>query len=263
MAEFKTWEDYQYPAPDEYTLRNKLGIRDFFELRELEYKMTAKRETQLRAGIYEVPRTFDADHVRAIHGHLFKDLYAWAGEFRVVNMRKPDNELPFVSPRNEGIERYLEEMKETIASHSWVGMDRDQFAFAAAKSFTVLNWAHPFREGNGRTSRIFMDHLAERAGFGLDRTRIDKDLWNASARDTRPRAPGAAPSFEPMVSVFKEMTTTREEASTVSVSHAIARSSILQASYPRAASAALTTPTSTQTRAAQSGPDKSVGLGRD
>ncbi|MCD2444363.1 Fic family protein [Agromyces sp. SYSU K20354] len=225
--------------------------------------MTAKRETQLRAGIYEVPRTFDADHLRAIHGHLFKDLYAWAGEFRQVNMRSPYNELAFVSPRNEGIERYLEEMTQTIASHSWVAMDRDQFAFAAAKTFTIANWCHPFREGNGRSTRIFMDHLAERAGFGLDRTQVDKDHWNASARDTRPRAPGAAPSFEPMVSVFKQMTITREEASTSSVLHAIARSSILQASYPRAATAALTASASTSTRPAQRGPDTSVGLGRD
>ena len=85
---FDTWESYFYPPPDEGTLRNLFDERDPVVLTRLEYVETARRQRELLAGQVAIPKTYDADHVRAIHRHLFQDVYAWAGEFRSVNISK-------------------------------------------------------------------------------------------------------------------------------------------------------------------------------
>ena len=87
-ARFDTWESYFYPPPDEGTLRNLFDERDPVVLTRLEYVETARRQRELLAGQVAIPRTYDADHVRAIHRHLFQDVYEWAGQYRTVNMAK-------------------------------------------------------------------------------------------------------------------------------------------------------------------------------
>lgn len=84
MAKFTDWESYFYPetydaGTGQGVLRNKFGQRDFFELRALEYRATAQREQEMHAGVAQIDRTFGADHLRAIHGYLFQDVYEWAG----------------------------------------------------------------------------------------------------------------------------------------------------------------------------------------
>ncbi|MGV0389528.1 hypothetical protein [Corynebacterium sanguinis] len=70
---FDTWESYFYPPPDEGTLRNLFDERDPVVLTRLEYVETARRQRELLAGQVAIPKTYDADHVRAIHRHLFQD----------------------------------------------------------------------------------------------------------------------------------------------------------------------------------------------
>ena len=55
----------------------------------------------------------------------------------------------------------------------WGELDRERFGAAAALVFAYLNHAHPFRDGNGRATRVFMQHVAERSRFNLDFTRVD------------------------------------------------------------------------------------------
>ena len=67
--------DYCYP-PDYIVLRNRLNIRDALALEAAERELVAQRLLEpVPAG------DFDLDHLKAIHRHLFQDLYAWAGEF--------------------------------------------------------------------------------------------------------------------------------------------------------------------------------------
>lgn len=63
-------------------MRNKLDERDLFELREAEYRFATARAFELETGRVQIPRTFDGEHMKAIHRHLFQDVYAWAGEYR-------------------------------------------------------------------------------------------------------------------------------------------------------------------------------------
>ena len=74
--------DYCYP-PDFTVLRNKLGIRDAPTLEAAERRFVAQRLLEA------VPTgDFDLDHLRAIHRHLFQDVYEWAGEVRTVEIAK-------------------------------------------------------------------------------------------------------------------------------------------------------------------------------
>ncbi|WP_199176319.1 Fic family protein [Actinomyces qiguomingii] len=61
------------------------------------------------SGQVAVPRTYDADHVRAIHGYLFQDVYEWAGQYRSVNMSK--NFSSFADVRAGEIDRYLADVQ--------------------------------------------------------------------------------------------------------------------------------------------------------
>ncbi|MGH3448070.1 MAG: Fic family protein [Nocardioidaceae bacterium] len=78
-------------------------------------------------------RTWDADQVRAIHRHLFGDLYPWAGEYRTIAMTK--NVSQFADP--DDIDYYLNRAHQCITQTSWAQLDRE--GFAAAKTYVYLN----------------------------------------------------------------------------------------------------------------------------
>lgn len=158
------WKAYFYPETfDEITgngtLRNLLGVRDERELARLEYEIVLGREAELELGLTEISRTYDAAHIRAIHSYLFQDVYEWAGCYRTVNISKGMSD--FADVESGEIERYLHDVHRLVEATAWSELDRHAFGEQAATVFAYLNQAHPFREGNGRTSKIFMEHVAE------------------------------------------------------------------------------------------------------
>ena len=187
-------DPYVYPGTD--VLRNKPGIRDAALLRAFEYEQTADRAAEL----VNKPITgkFDLDHLKAIHKHLFQDVYEWAGEIRTVNLRK--DVVPFAQPAF--IESSSRSLAADLAKENHLkGLDKPRFVERLAHHFTEFNMVHPFREGNGRATREFFGQLARNAGFELDQTRIDnaKDQWNhASAR-------GRAGDLEPIKAILAEV----------------------------------------------------------
>lgn len=82
-------------------------------------------------------------------------------------------------------------------------MDRDGFATACAEVFAYLNQAHPFREGNGRTSKVFMAHVAEQSRFTLEFDRVTPDVWNQASMLSEPDLGNYEPVPDSLVSVFK------------------------------------------------------------
>lgn len=171
-------DPYVYPGTD--VLRNKPGFRDEGALRAFEYEQTTDRAAELSSK--PITGKFDLDHLKAIHKHLFQDVYAWAGEVRTVNISK--DAIGF-APAS-----YIESYGRTVAAdlakeNHLKGLDKPKFVERLANHFTEFNVLHPFREGNGRSTREFVGQLARNAGYELDQTRIDssKDQWNqASAR---------------------------------------------------------------------------------
>lgn len=110
-----------------------------------------------------------ASHYRAIHRHLFQDVYAWAGRYRTVRMTK--DESPFCYPENIAAEM-LGLFSRLAADGYLKGLGAGAFADGAAAFLAYLNAIHPFREGNGRTQLTFVALLAHHAGHPLDMTAL-------------------------------------------------------------------------------------------
>ena len=111
---YDTWESYFYPetynpATGQGTLRNLYGERDAVALSLLEYAYTLSRASNLTYGIADVERTFDAEHLRAIHRYLFQDVFEWAGQYRSVNMSK--NISSFADVHSGEVDQYLDDVK--------------------------------------------------------------------------------------------------------------------------------------------------------
>ena len=126
--------------------------------------MTSQRASEA------MPRgNLDYAHYRAIHKHLFQDVYSWAGQPRTVRISKGGN--PFCFPEN--IEAQASKLFGQLKTKNRLrGLDSKAFADGAAHFLAELNAIHPFRDGNGR-AQLFLMLLAERAKHPLDGNRID------------------------------------------------------------------------------------------
>jgi cell filamentation protein len=158
-----TQDPYCYPGTS--VLKNRLELRSQVELEKFEALSVAQRaQHPLPAG-----RLSYADY-RAIHRHLFQDVYDWAGRIRSVRLAK--NDSMFCYPEN--IDREMRRIFEGLAGENqFRDLDAEVFARKAAHFLTELNAIHPFREGNGRTQGVFLGILADQAGHPLDFERLD------------------------------------------------------------------------------------------
>ncbi|MFN7918975.1 MAG: Fic family protein [Bryobacteraceae bacterium] len=170
-------DPYLYPGTD--VLRNLPGIVDETALGEFEAASATARIAKLRRN--PVKGKFDAAHLRAIHKYVFQDVYAWAGEFRSVNISKGGNlfaAAAFIEPaiahafRNLPTENYL------------TGADTETFIARSAYYLSELNAVHPFREGNGRTQREFIRTLGLHAGRELDWSRVTREEMIEASRQS-------------------------------------------------------------------------------
>jgi cell filamentation protein len=237
VSDFDSWESYFYPPPDHGTLRNLFNERDPGVLAAMEYAETFDRARELLAGEVEPARTFDADHVRAIHRHLFQDVYEWAGEYRSIEMAKGVGR-PFADARSGEIDQYLGDMHRSVVQTPWRDLGRDDFGERAAVTFAHLNQAHPFREGNGRTAKIFMRQVAEQSNFDLDFNRVDPDAWNQASMLSRPDLYAYEPQPESLVPVFRHIAVERDPRTSPGGLETQRVRSLLSSSYPRPAGAA-------------------------
>jgi cell filamentation protein len=146
-------------------LRNIPGLRNRDRLAAFETLNTARR-------IYELLRDpvsgrFGASHLKAIHKRVFQDVFSWAGEFRTTLLGKaehPGKPPAWFTPPHL-LEREAERIFESLNRADLLrALPRVEFARQAARLLAEINKLHPFREGNGRTQRLFMDALARQAG---------------------------------------------------------------------------------------------------
>lgn len=212
-AGFDSWESYFYP--DTYdsairsgTLRNLYGERDALVLARLEYVDVAERMREVLAGEVDISRTFDSAHLRAIHRYLFQDVYEWAGEYRTVDISKgPGRDFGRISG-NE-IDQYISDVNQMIVSADWRLLSRAAFVQATATVFAYVNQGHPFREGNGRTSKVFMDHVSDRSRFAFDYARVTPEVWNNASALSAPDLHSYEPVAVSLLPVFDAVTIRR------------------------------------------------------
>lgn len=204
---FDTWESYLYPGTN--TLRNRFDERDASVLHAKEYHRASLREYQLRIGAVELPHTYDAEHLRNIHRHLFQDVYDWAGEYRTVNMMKPGAARGFADAGSGEVDRYLSDAARIVQRVDWPSLNRDDFGAAIADVYAHVNQAHPFREGNGRSTKLYLEHVAERSPFQLEYDKVPRDVWNRAAELSRPDLGSYKVVPASVVPVFRHIATER------------------------------------------------------
>jgi cell filamentation protein len=158
-----------YTYPNSHILINKLDIRDEEELVEIEAQLFIAAIVDLENS-FNVTDLFHPDSVQQIHSYLFDNLYAWAGNFRTINIYKPERVLSGLSVSYsdyQNIPFVLADIYEWAFTIKW-----DQREPDVVKNFTKLLvdlWrVHPFREGNTRTLSVFMKLFAEKHGISFN-----------------------------------------------------------------------------------------------
>lgn len=145
------------------TLENKLGITDSVELARAEERISKKKAVELfesgylnklKAGTYEA--------LAKIHNYLFADIYEFAGKIRVVNMSKGNFRFAPVMYLQASIDN-MEKMPQSTYDE-------------IIEKYVEMNIIHPFREGNGRSTRIWLDLiLRKELKQVIDWSKVDKD----------------------------------------------------------------------------------------
>lgn len=162
-------EDDPAYYPGSNVLRNIPDFRINAELEPFEAEKVGAR------GLESPPEgKFDPKHYRALHRHLFQDVYEWAGEYRTIRTAKGGNW--FCYP--EHIPAQMEAVFARINNPAFQpGCEVDQFINAAADFLADLNAIHPFREGNGRAQLYFVRLLGLRAGHPFRLESVERDAF--------------------------------------------------------------------------------------
>lgn len=144
-------------------LENKLGITESAELAREEERISKKKALELFEN--KILNSLDAgkfDSLAKIHKYLFEDIYTFAGEIRTVNIAKGNFRFAPVMYLKQALE-HIDNMPQTTYEE-------------IIEKYVEMNVAHPFREGNGRSTRIWLDlMLKKELGKVIDWSKVDKE----------------------------------------------------------------------------------------
>lgn len=157
--------------PDSTVLINKFDIRDEEKLNEVESVLASARFAEW----VNAPKadSFDFEHYKAIHYFLFSDLYDWAGQIRTVNISKKGTNF---TPAENIEEQATLIFKRLRNCKYFKGLNHSEFVDEIVDFYCVTNALHPFREGNGRTQRVFLTQLIRNAGYDINFADMDTEL---------------------------------------------------------------------------------------
>ena len=144
-------------------LENKLGITDSAELAREEERISKKKALDLfESGTLDTLEAGTFDSLKIIHKYLFDEIYDFAGEIRTVNIAKGSFRFAPVM--------YLQAALENIDKMPHSTFDE------ITQKYVEMNIAHPFREGNGRATRIWLDLIFKKElGKVVDWSKVDKE----------------------------------------------------------------------------------------
>jgi cell filamentation protein len=184
------WRSYLMPGTD--VLRTVAELIDPTAVAIFERIVSADAETALRQDT-DRPKTFDLAHLNDIHEHLFADVYPFAGALRYVDTAKPGQTgEPFLHHR--WIDTYTSAVTQQLRLEDNLATRTDpgQWADRAAYYWAAMLHAHPYREGNGRSIRVWIEDLAHHARHELDWTRASAE------RNVHVAVAAANGDYEPM-----------------------------------------------------------------
>jgi cell filamentation protein len=162
-------ESYCYPGTD--VLKNKLGIKDGNALTIAEREITSLKILKLYNA--QIFGEFNFVTLCKIHKIIFEDIYEWAGQTRRGDFLSKGNAIfcrgPYVVKNAKII------FGNILKENNLAGMGKSKFVERTAYYMGEINALHPFREGNGRTSREFFRQLSLNANYTLDFSKTEKE----------------------------------------------------------------------------------------
>lgn len=122
---------------------------------------------------------FSSEYYRSIHHKLFSNIYPWAGEFRTVDFTKGDSIFVPVQNIETLLNKSLIQLYCNLKTHD--ASDKDSVANDIGRFVADVNTIHPFREGNGRTQRIFSGKVANKHGYQLNYASVSNERMKQAA----------------------------------------------------------------------------------
>jgi cell filamentation protein len=171
--EYEVSSNYCYP--NSHVLINKLGVTNAIEFMNAERDITSI--SVLEVSEKPIKGRFDLAHLMAIHRAIFGDIFDWAGKLRTVNIAKGN---PFC--QSAYLVDYADDLFAKLKAEKYlVETPAAELPERLAYYLSEINVLHPFREGNGRVQRMFIDYLARYNGHHLDYSDItDTEMIEAS-----------------------------------------------------------------------------------
>ena len=169
--EAKVTKNNQGVYYNSYILVNKFNIKDD-SLADIEAYLTADKMFDL---LWNKKPTglLDFNYLKSLHKYIFKDIYEWAGNMRNVNISKGFN---FTDVRL--IPDYASDIFNKLRKDKYYqDLNREILINKIADLYGNLNCLHPFREGNGRANKAFIQIVAGINGFLFDFSMISKEDW--------------------------------------------------------------------------------------
>ena len=150
-----------YFTQQDDVLENKLGITDPDQLKQAEAAIVAVRTNEI---LQNPPKgEMDDSYLKQLHYKLFSDIYHFAGMTRTVDIAKGGSAFCYVQFLEDEQRRIFAEVRRNFSAK----MEKTAFVSHLVALSADLNALHPFREGNGRTLRLYYTLLAQRFGFTI------------------------------------------------------------------------------------------------
>ena len=165
----KTNKGDKYTYDNTSILVNKFHIVDKDELKNKERELTSKKYADINS------MDFSSNGFLNLHKKIFGDIYNWSGEIRNVNISNGNVSFAPQNFLSNGLDAEFENIKLSIKNKD--KFTDEQFINKAASHFGELIFIHPFRDGNGRTTRKFIDLFLKQKNIKLDWSKCDNDEW--------------------------------------------------------------------------------------
>ncbi|ROR47842.1 UNVERIFIED_ORG: cell filamentation protein [Providencia alcalifaciens] len=179
---------YCYSGTD--VLINLLNIRDVEVLEEAEIAFTTERYLSYQGDKSDISQ-FNFSHLKFLHLYLFQDVYEWAGKIRKVDISKGNTRFcTFSRIEPEAIKLFNNIPR--LADHTHL----TDLVKDLANLFCELNLLHPFREGNGRTLRFFLEEMLFVLGYEITWPTISQNDWIDA------NIAGVYLDLEPLIAIF-------------------------------------------------------------
>jgi cell filamentation protein len=184
------------PGSNDSVLKNKLGIHGASEMDDIELDLLIQLYDQIPDWVEKDQKLSTAD-IREWHRRWLGNVYTWAGQYRTVNMGK--GEFQFAAATQ--IDRLMDVLDRDFLSYytPCSNMTEEQLIEAIAKIHVELILIHPFREGNGRISRILANVMAMQAG----KPELDFSEWDEKKERYFSATQAGLDDFEPMKALVR------------------------------------------------------------